>query len=172
MNARPNRQTVVLNASFEPLGVVPLHRAMMHLVREKAVIVEAVPGEVYRSATDEFEIPLVIQLRKMVRVPYNSHTETWTRRGVLERDNFACAFCDKRRATTVDHIMPTSRGGGRRDWMNTVAACSPCNNRKDDKTPEEAGMPLRFQPREVTVRASLLVAIASTGANMAMLGLA
>lgn len=161
---------VVLNASFEPLGVITLRRAMVHLLRERAVIVEAIPGEVYRSAEAEFPIPRVVQFREMIRVPYRYRAQPWTRRGVLERDRYICAFCS-RYGNTIDHVMPVSRGG-RNQWKNTVTACSKCNSRKADKTPEEARMPLRYQPREVSSRETLLVAIASTGADMVMLGLA
>ena len=162
---------VVLNASFEPLGVVPLRRAMVHIMRERAVIVEAVPGETYRSAEAEFPVPRVVQFREMVRVPYLYRTQPWTKRGVLERDNHRCAFCGVGKAGTIDHIMPRSRGG-RDSWMNTVAACARCNNLKADRTPTEAKMPLRYLPREVSTRDTLLVAIASTGADLAVLGLA
>jgi 5-methylcytosine-specific restriction endonuclease McrA len=162
---------IVLNASYEPLGVVPLHRAMMYLVRERASIVEAVPGLTMRSATVEYLIPRVVQFREMVRVPYRYRPETWSRRGVLTRDGHVCAFCGMR-AGTVDHIMPKSRTSNPDTWMNTVAACSPCNSRKGARTPAEAGMPLRFQPREVTSRDTLLLAMASTGADLVGLGLA
>lgn len=164
---------VVLNASFEPLGVVPLRRAMVYLVRERAVIVEAVPGATYRAAEAEFPVPRVVQFREMVRVPYRYGAQPWSRRGVLERDGHRCAFCLKR-ASTVDHLMPKSRlpKGAADTWRNTVAACTSCNGRKADKTPDEARMPLRFQPREVTTRDTLLIALAQTGADLGALGLA
>ncbi|WP_406630340.1 HNH endonuclease [Amycolatopsis sp. WGS_07] len=74
----------------------------------------------------------------------------WSRTGVLRRDRHTCAYCG-RRATTVDHITPVSRGGPRTSWLNTVAACGgsarSCNARKADRTPAEAGLTLRFAPR-------------------------
>lgn len=161
---------VVLNASFEPLGVVPLRRAMVYLVRERAVIVEAVPGVVFRSAEAEFPVPRVVQFREMVRVPYRFREQPWSNHGVLQRDNHTCGYC-RAKATTVDHIQPRSRGG-RNTWMNTIAACRFCNGKKADRTPREAGMVLLFQPREVSTRDTLLVALASTGANLVALGLA
>ena len=164
---------VVLNASFEPLGVVTLHRAMVYLLRERASIVEAVPGETVRSAQAEFPMPRVVQFREMVRIPYRYDRQPWSAHGVLERDGRKCGYCLKK-ATTVDHIMPKSRMKGQNPntWMNTVASCSVHNSRKAARTPEEAGMKLLFQPREVTRRDTLLVAIAQTGADLSMLGLA
>ncbi|MFE6967221.1 HNH endonuclease [Agromyces sp. NPDC057679] len=164
---------VVLNASFEPLAVVPLHRALTFLVRERAVIVEAVPGASYRSATGEIPIPRVVQFREMVRVPYRWGVQPWSRRGVLERDGRICAYCGRGGASTIDHIMPKSRcTRNPNQWMNTVASCKACNNLKADRTPLEAGMPLRYQPRIVTTRDSMLIAMAETGADLAALGFA
>lgn len=164
------RNVAILNASMEPLAIVPLSRAMGLLLRERAVIVEARPGEVIRSAAAELPIPLVVQFREMVRVPYAYQTSPWSRRGVLERDGGQCAYCPGR-GTTVDHIVPRARGGAN-SWLNTVAACSKCNGTKGDRTPEEAGMVLRFQPREVTRRDSLVIGMAELGADLVQLGLA
>jgi len=164
------RSVVVLNATYEPLGVVSLGRALTLIVRERAQIVQAVPGAVVRSARAEMPMPRVIQFRELVRVPYRYRPRPWTRRGVLERDGHRCAYCGKS-ASTVDHVLPRSRGGAD-TWLNTVAACARCNNVKADRTPAEAGMTLLVQPREVSNRDSLLVAIAETGVDLAELGLA
>lgn len=169
MAQRINGGVVLLNASMEPLGVVPLHRALVFLIRERATIVETVPGRTIRSATGEIPVPLVVAFRELVRIPYYWATAPWSRRGVLQRDNRECAYCGKR-AATVDHIQPVSRGGGN-SWMNTVAACVKCNSRKADKTPAEAGMTLRYSPREVTRRDTLVLALAQTGADLTAFGL-
>ena len=63
---------------------------------------------------------------------------------MLVRDQHRCAYCG-RRATTVDHVVPRSRGGAD-SWLNTVASCTEDNHRKADRTPEQAGMPLLHQP--------------------------
>ena len=170
MRTRIDHGVVVLNASFEPLGIVPVARALVFLMRERAVIVDAVPGRTIRSAQAEFPFPRVVQFREMIRVPYRYGVMPWSRRGLLQRDGFECAYCGKR-ATTVDHMLPRSRGG-RDEWMNTVAACTRCNNVKADRTPAEAGMPLRYQPRPVTTRDTLVLAIAAAGVDMNAFGLA
>lgn len=77
--------------------------------------------------------------------------------GVLARDQFRCAYC-ARRGTTVDHLAPRSRGGAD-SWMNTVAACAECNQRKADRTPEQAGMRLLRRPFEPTPEATLMLAL-------------
>lgn len=68
---------------------------------------------------------------------------------VLARDKFRCAYCGKTNASTADHVIPVSRGGHRTTLLNVVAACAKCNHRKDNRTPEEAGMPLLWEPREI-----------------------
>ncbi|SDH47744.1 HNH endonuclease [Microbacterium sp. 77mftsu3.1] len=166
----PREGVVVLNASFEPLGVVPVARAMVYLMRERATIVDAIPGRTLRSAEGEFPFPRVVQFREMIRVPYRFGAVAWSRQRMLERDNFECCYCSGRRATTVDHVFPRSRGG-RDTWENTVGSCGPCNSKKADQTPAEAGMTMRYQPRIVTSRETLVLAIAAVGADLEMLGL-
>ena len=74
----------------------------------------------------------------------------YTREGVIKRDHGQCAYCGQPTATTMDHVLPKSRGGAT-DWANAVAACEYDNWRKGDRTPEEAGMPLLWQPFVPTV---------------------
>jgi Restriction endonuclease len=96
-----------------------------------------------------FEMPRSVELLRYVyaRWKYERKGEiAVTRRGILKRDKFTCAYCGKDTASTIDHILPRSRGG-EDSWDNLVAACLKCNNVKDDRTPKEAGMRLLFEPR-------------------------
>ena len=68
------------------------------------------------------------------------------RRGILRRDHNSCQYCGSTKNLTLDHVIPRSRGG-RHTWENVVAACSECNGRKGNRTPTEAGMPLRTKPK-------------------------
>jgi 5-methylcytosine-specific restriction endonuclease McrA len=147
--------TLLLNASYEPLCVIPLFRAVVLVLDERADIVEAGDGEV-RSPSVSLPIPSVIRLRYFVRVPYRRGHPV-SRRGVLSRDHHRCQYCDKR-ADTIDHVLPRSRGGGH-TWENLVAACRRCNHRKDDRTPEEAGMRLARQPVAPTGHRALVVIV-------------
>ena len=72
-----------------------------------------------------------------------------TRIRVLERDGFRCCYCNEVKAfeqLNVDHVIPISRGGRRRGWTNVVTSCFKCNEEKGDRTPQEAGMVMHFQP--------------------------
>ncbi|MEE1930654.1 HNH endonuclease [Streptomyces sp. TRM 70351] len=150
------RETLVLNASFEPLSTVSLRRAVVLVMQEKAVVEQAHPGLRVRAAHVELPVPQVIRLSRYVRVPFRQRAP-WSRRGVLVRDRHRCAYCG-RRATTVDHVVPRSHGGGD-TWLNTVAACAEDNHRKAARTPAQAGMRLLSQPFEPTPADTLLLAL-------------
>lgn len=93
----------------------------------------------------------------------------WSRRGVLDRDRRRCAYCEGPGAT-IDHIHPASRGG-ESTWLNTITACVACNGARVIRTPSEAGMPLRFEPRVVWRREVMLLAVEAAGVDLAELGL-
>jgi 5-methylcytosine-specific restriction endonuclease McrA len=150
------RETLVLNASFEPLSTVMSRRAVVLVMRDKAVVEQAHPRLRVRAAQIDLPVPQVIRLCRYVRVPFRQRA-AWSRRGVLIRDRHRCAYCG-RRATTVDHLLPRSRGGGD-TWLNTVAACAEDNHRKADRTPAQAGMRLLAQPFEPTPADALLLAL-------------
>ncbi len=150
------RETLILNASFEPLSTVSLRRAVVLVMQDKAVVEQSHPGLRIRAADIDLPVPQVVRLRRYVRVPFRQRAP-WSRRGVLVRDRHRCAYCG-RRATTVDHIVPRSRGGTD-TWLNTVAACAADNHRKADRTPAQAGMALLVKPFEPTPADALLLAL-------------
>jgi 5-methylcytosine-specific restriction endonuclease McrA len=148
-------RALVLNASYEPLSVVPARRAVVLLLREKADLVEA-NGQRWRSARTEVVVPSVIRLRSYVRVPY-ARRAPLHRRAVFARDERRCQYCGAT-AENLDHVVPRSRGGGH-TWENVVAACRVCNTRKGDRTLEEAGLRLRRRPEAPRMSGWLLVAL-------------
>ena len=93
-----------------------------------------------RAVLSEFGVSLaVIRLRYMVRAP-RRRVAAVSRRAVFSRDDYRCQYCGNH-ADSIDHVVPRSRGG-RDVWDNLAAACRPCNSRKRDRTPDEAGMRL------------------------------
>lgn len=133
---------LVLNATYEPLCVVPSRRAVVLILTEKAVSVEDGDGFLH-SATLSFAAPVVVRLTKFVKVPFRA-TVSLTRRAVFARDGGRCVYCGKA-ATTIDHVVPRSRGGGH-SWENVVAACGRCNHVKADRTLAELGWRLHRRP--------------------------
>lgn len=151
-------RVVVLNASYELLSVVAVHRAVAYLLREKAEIVAIGDGQAIRSPSGvRVDVPSVVRLLRYVRIPHHAQLAPWTRAGLMRRDRHTCAYCG-RYGTTVEHLLPLSRGG-RTTWVNTVVACAKCNNRKADRTPEEAKMKLARRPTTPTVQGALLQAL-------------
>lgn len=137
-------RVLLLNATFEPLAVVTARRAVVLMLSGKAELVQAaLEGDTFRSESLTVTTPSVMRLSRYVRVPYRPSVPM-TRAGVLRRDGKACAYCGKR-ADTIDHVVPRSRGG-RHSWENCVAACRPCNSRKADRLLSELGWVLRATP--------------------------
>lgn len=134
---------LVINAGFEPLHRVSLEHAVKMLVRQVAVVHEADEDETFGP----FPRPKVLRLVRYVKMAWKYRRTGrmgFSREGVKMRDGYRCAYCG-RPGNTIDHVHPQSRGGGT-TWENCVTACQPCNQRKADRTPAEAGMKLRFDP--------------------------
>ena len=134
---------LVLNFDYSALTVCTARRAVVLMHLDKADLVECVPGRFFRSPSTKFPYPSIVRLRGYVRVPYRNIM--LSRKNILRRDRHRCQYCNCRESLTVDHVLPKSRGG-RDHWTNLVAACIACNNRKGNRTPEEARMPLRRKP--------------------------
>lgn len=152
MPAAPPRRALLLNASFEPLCVVSVHRAVVLVLTGKATVLET-DGRMLRSERSAVPLPLVLCLTRYVHVPLRKAVPP-TRRSVLQRDGHRCAYCDGP-ADTVDHVVPRSRGGAHA-WTNVVAACGRCNHRKADKLLSEIGWTLPFQPAPPRGAAALI----------------
>ncbi|MFZ9629341.1 MAG: HNH endonuclease [Ilumatobacteraceae bacterium] len=150
------RAALVLNASYEPLSVVPARRAACLVLADKADLV-ADDGTALHSAHLVVMSPSVVRLRYHVRVPYQRRTSL-SRRAVFARDEFTCQYCGGY-ADSIDHVVPRSRGG-QNTWENVAAACRPCNLRKRDRTPTEAGMNLFRPPRAPRGEAWVTVSVA------------
>ena len=138
-------RVLVLNASFEPLNVCSVRRAVVLILKEKAEMLEH--GErTLHSESITFPHPVVIRLITYVRVPRDRAKRRITRRAVFARDSWTCQYCGTTSHLTVDHVIPRSRGGPS-DWENIVTSCAPCNRRKGNRTPVETGMHPRRHPK-------------------------
>ncbi len=135
-------RALVLNASYQPLCVVPVRRALILALKGKAEVLHS-NGHVFRSETLEISAPSVVRLNYFVKVPYRARASL-SRRAVLVRDNFECQYCGSP-AENVDHVIPRSRGGAH-TWDNVVAACRPCNARKENRMASDVGLRLRHKP--------------------------
>ncbi len=144
---------LALNASFEPLTVVPARRAVRLVLDGKAVILEEDADRLYRSELRVVPCPAVIRLVRYVHVPYRFRSQV-TNTFLFARDDYTCQYCGRKKGQlrgrqflTRDHIVPLSRGG-RNVWDNVVTSCSTCNNRKGGRLLREAGLRLLSDPVE------------------------
>ncbi len=138
-------RVLLLNATYEPLALVSDRRAVVLVLAGRA---EAVAFRddctVFHSARLTIDVPAIVRLSHMVRIPRWARTPPLTRRAVLRRDGGRCAYCSEP-ADTIDHVVPRSRGG-RHEWTNVVASCKRDNLAKADQLLSELGWTLDFNP--------------------------
>lgn len=141
-------RVLVLNASYEPLQIISVRRAIVLVLQEKAELIEAAEQRL-RASSFAIDAPLVIRLVRYIRIPRRLRLPC-SRRGVLARDRDTCQYCGTqpgRTHLTIDHVIPRSQGG-QTCWDNVVTACRECNRKKGGRTPEQAHMLLATRPRQ------------------------
>lgn len=136
---------LLLNASFEPLGVISWHRAISLFFAGKVEVITEYDHHI-RTVSIAIKAPSVVRLLRYARVP--RRFPALTRTNILARDNFACQYCERAlcsKTATLDHVVPRSQGG-KTSWDNLVSCCVRCNRRKGARTPAQANMKLLVQP--------------------------
>lgn len=134
------RKVLVLNTTSVPINICSWRRALVLIFKGKAEAV--INSEEYINNT--FLLPLIVKLKQYVSVPYNA--VVLTRKNIYLRDNHTCQYCGKVGVNlTIDHVVPKSKRGTD-SWENVVVSCMRCNNRKGDRTPDEAGLKLIGTP--------------------------
>jgi 5-methylcytosine-specific restriction endonuclease McrA len=144
------KPVLVINASYEPLEITSTRNAVKKLVTRKAVMETKGDGDIYPGIPQ----PSVIRLIDYHRVP--EHMAKLTKKNFYLRDHYRCQYCGHKFVAvelTLDHVFPKSRGG-KATWENLVTACIACNQKKDDRTPAEAGMVLLHPPKRLTIHTS------------------
>lgn len=137
---------LVLNATYEPINVCSVRRAMTLLLKERAELIEQRDGSALHAARLVLPWPEVIRLARYAPVPRATRTRRITRRAIFARDGWSCQYCAATGELTIDHVIPRAKGG-ESTWDNVVACCAPCNRRKGDLLPAIAGMVPRNRPR-------------------------
>jgi 5-methylcytosine-specific restriction endonuclease McrA len=143
-----NKKVLMLNQNYEPLTICTARRAIVLLFQGKAEMIEKADGLLIRTVSRGYSLPSVVRLGQYRKVPHKRIM--LTRKNVITRDRGRCQYCGGSKGPmTVDHVVP-KRLGGREAWENLVCACTRCNNRKGDRTPEEAGLALLKRPTRPT----------------------
>lgn len=147
MSAILNRKVLLLSASYEPIGVVEVIRAVRLVWKGSAQLLEA--NGTLRTQRSTYELPSVIRLVRYIDLRKKRRESGKQRFRIFVRDKFRCQYCTKRftdvSKLTLDHIIPRAQSGSD-DPENLATSCIPCNQRKGSRTPDEARMPLLATP--------------------------
>jgi 5-methylcytosine-specific restriction endonuclease McrA len=135
----------VLNQNYEPLTICNARRAVILTYLGKAEVVSSIDNKYIKSVYHQFKYPSIVRLIFFVRVPFKKII--LSRKNILRRDGHKCQYCGISVNLTVDHVIPKSRGG-EDTWENLTTACIRCNNKKGDRTPEEARMHIMNSPKK------------------------
>lgn len=149
----PNKKTLVLNFSYDPMREICWQKAITLIFLNKAEIISNYNVTVSSPST-KMNIPSVIRLTSQVK--WKWQTTRFSRQNVFKRDKFRCQYCGTKHVgtdLTFDHVVPKSVGG-KTGWYNIVAACKACNQKKGDRTPQQANMTLLSEPKPPKVSLS------------------
>ncbi len=168
-----NDPVLVLNKGWSPIDACTAREALTDVVGQKALIIghdECQPDHLYvpHDIFDWMEVPVagddryiatarsrIIVPEVIVQTEYNKippRTVVFSRRNLWKRDSYRCQYCGKRPKDdeiTVDHVVPRAIWNRQNHstsvscFENCVLACVDCNKKKDNRTPEQANMPLR-----------------------------
>jgi len=141
---------VVLNGDYTYLNTVNWQKAMKLLVKGKATVLKYAESSVTTAEQAIMKIPAVMKLIKIIRTIYRTKVP-FSKKNIMIRDDFTCQYCGTHKnRLTIDHVIPSSKGG-KSSFENCIAACQDCNNKKGDKLPSEARMYLKSQPISPTI---------------------
>ena len=141
---------VLLNADYTFLNMVHWKRALGLIEKGKVEVLRCTERIINSAGGRQVQMPMVMRLMKMIRTLYRSKVPL-SKKNILIRDGFKCGYCGKEVAhLTIDHVLPRSRGGDT-TFENCVAACTPCNHQKGNRTPREAGLSLCVKPYQPTI---------------------
>lgn len=153
--------TLILSSSYEAMGRTTWQQAMTLLASGRAEVIERYEDRLIRSVSQTYHVPCVIRFLRGRR-RWTHRAVRFSRRSVYARDRGTCQYCRQNiplREATFDHVRPRSRGGPT-TWENVVIACLKCNQRKANRTPDEARMRLMKEPTKPRSLPALLAAAA------------
>lgn len=142
---------LLLDRNYMALAIIGWKKAIKLLVKQKAEPMEDVITTPIKSGSDFVLLPSIVRL--VVKIPWRAHKTRlrFSRTKLLIRDNYVCQYCGKKlnKNATIDHVIPKNKGGDT-TYLNCVACCGECNNKKADKSLEEVNMRLLKKPRKPT----------------------
>ena len=154
---------IVLNGDFTFLNTVSWKRGIRLMLTGKSEALKFSDKTIRCADGSEFPVPLVIRLIKVIRMIYRNRVP-YSKRNIMVRDGHKCVYCGATERLTIDHMVPSSRGG-KTNFENCVTACQPCNNKKNNRTPSEAKMFPRKKPYCPTISEFFKIKMKSLGVD-------
>lgn len=143
------KKTLLLDASYQVQSFIELKKALKHIVKDKVEIVSTWDDTI-NYGSGKIKLPAILRLKNSIKRPY--FNSNFSRKALVKRDKSTCQYCSKKLSAsqiTVDHVLPRAQGGGT-SYTNCVVSCQICNNKKADRTPEQASMKLLKKPTHPT----------------------
>ena len=155
-------QCVILNGDYSFLSIVDWRKALNLWIKGKTEILKYSDKEIRNGeGVIVTKLPIVMKLIKIVRMIYRNKVP-FSKRNVMIRDGFKCGYCGTPSDLTIDHIIPTSKGG-KTTFENCITACHPCNHKKRDKSPSEAGMFIKKKAYAPTISEFIMIKMKQLG---------
>lgn len=136
-------QVLVLNQDYQAINVCKAEKAFLLLLGQKAELICDLADRKFRTVRRDFQYPSIIRLYRYVPLPYRK--VALSRESIFRRDGYQCAYCGSKHDLTLDHVIPSSKGG-RTTWLNLVTACRECNALKGDQDLADTELSLRIEP--------------------------
>lgn len=132
------QRVIVLNGDYSFLNMVSWKRAIALIMKGKTEVLKYSDKHINLVNGTKMKIPAVLRLIKIIRMIYRNKVP-FSKKNVMIRDDFTCAYCGTNQELTIDHIVPLYQKG-KTNWENCITACRSCNNKKGKRTPREANM--------------------------------
>jgi len=145
-----SKKILLIDATYQVQSFIELKKALKHIYKDKVDVVSNWDEYIYFGKS-KISYPAIVKLKIAVRRNY--YTNNFSRTSLFKRDMGTCQYCglELTRATiTMDHVIPKSQGGDT-SFANCVISCYACNNRKGNRTPEQANMTLLKKPAHPTI---------------------
>jgi 5-methylcytosine-specific restriction endonuclease McrA len=146
------QKALLLDRNYMAISVITWKRAITLMMNGKVEAVSETYSAIIPTSGKLVNIPSILRL--IASIPWKAHQSRmkFSRKHVMLRDNRECQYCKSnlgKNSGTIDHVIPSSRGG-KSEYTNCVASCKNCNNQKANRTPAEAKMTLLKKPRKPT----------------------
>ena len=152
-----NRKALLLSSTYQVVSFIPERKLFKLLIKGKVEVISVWDINIaWCSGT--IKQPSIVRLKTYVNKNY--FNSNFSRKALVKRDRYTCQYCGKKLTAsqiTIDHVLPRAQGGIT-SFTNCVVCCQLCNNKKADKTPEQAGMVLLRKPTHPSFSAHHYVA--------------